>query len=225
MVREPVITPAIRRLAEEDPGHPWFRTGNVPVILAVGRLSPEKDFETLIRAFAEVRRNEPVRLIILGAEINAEYGARLRQLAAELGVTESLDLAGYCRNPYAFMARAKVFALSSLHEGCPNVLAEALYCGAHIVATDCPGGVREVLQDGALGTLVAVRDVSALAKALQKAIDMPSRPHRYECPEGFDSASSVTRYLALLSGTPAAGEGPAAMPRAEGSDHDVKATA
>lgn len=225
MIREPVITTALRRQAEEDPSYPWFRKGEPPVILAVGRLSPEKDFDTLIRAFAEVRKARAVRLVILGSEINADYARHLRKLMGDLAVADSVDLAGYSRNPYAFMARAKIFALSSLYEGCPNVLAEAIYCGARIVATDCPGGVREVLQNGALGALVPVRDPGRLAQALNAALDAPRPLARFECPEGFDAASSVAAYLAVLSGIAGAAQAVTATPVDEGGGHDVEVTA
>lgn len=200
MIREPVITPATSLLAQESAGHPWLQPGEPPVILAVGRLSPEKDFTTLIRAFAEVRRQRPARLIILGAEVNPKYAEGLRNLARDLGVADSVDLAGYSRNPYAFMARARVFALSSLWEGCPNVLAEAIYCGCAIVATDCPGGVREVLRDGARGALVPVGNPDSMAKALIAALDTNHKSTIFNCPEGFDAATSVAQYIAVLSG-------------------------
>lgn len=222
MIREPVITAVIREKAAEDPAHPWFEGGAPPVILAVGRLSPEKDFETLIRAFAEIRRKRDLRLVILGPEINQGYGGKLRKLVAALGVKDSVDLAGYSRNPYALMARARVFALSSLHEGCPNVLAEALYCGAPVVATDCPGGVREVLRNGILGALVPVQNPAALAEALEAALDKTLPPRLFLCPEGFDAASSVTRYLALLSGEGIMATG---LPVTEGAGDEIEATA
>jgi glycosyltransferase involved in cell wall biosynthesis len=202
MIREPVITPAILQMAAEDPGHPWLSAGEPPVILAVGRLSPEKDVDTLIRAFAEVSRERPSRLIILGSAVNEKYAGHLRKTAADLGVADSIDFVGYSRNPYAFMSRAPVFALSSLYEGCPNVLAEALYCGARIVATDCPGGVREVLQDGLMGRLVPVRSPAAMAQALKAALDDRLPVSRFKCPEGFSSGVSVASFLAVLSGVP-----------------------
>lgn len=201
MIREPVITSTISTLARQGSGHPWFRPGEPPVILAVGRLSPEKDFATLIRAFAAVRRERDARLIIVGAEVNPKHAETLRKLARDLGVVENVDLVGYSRNPYAFMAEARVFALSSLWEGCPNVLAEAIYCGCAIVATDCPGGVREVLQNGAKGALVPVGDPDSMAKALITALDTGNKNDIFNCPEGFDAATSVAQYLAVLSGS------------------------
>jgi glycosyltransferase involved in cell wall biosynthesis len=201
MIREPVITDAVQSLAEENPGHPWLESGQPPVILGVGRLSPQKDFETLVRAFAIVRRQRDVRLVIIGTGTQSAYARKLRVLAAELGVADGTDLAGYAENPYAFIAKPKVFALSSAWEGCPNVVIEALYLGRAVVATDCPGGVREVIEGSGAGVLVPMKNPEAMAEALLAALDgrVPAI-RRGTCPPGFDAATSTRQYLAVLSG-------------------------
>ena len=132
-IYNPVVGPNLAALAGEPVDHPWFASGAPPVILSAGRLSPQKDFPTLIRAFAALRASREARLVILGGA-TADAKTELRQhdlvmLAESLGVAADLCLLGYTANPYAYMARSRVFALSSAWEGFGNVLVEALACG------------------------------------------------------------------------------------------------
>lgn len=170
IVPNPTVTPDVDLLGREPVDHPWFDPGQPPVILGVGRLSRAKDFSALIQAFAELRKTRPCRLVILG-----EGGQRqsLEALAARLGVAEDVDLPGYAKNPFAFLARAQLFVLSSQREGCPNVLIEALAVGTPVVATDCPSGPREILDGGRYGPLVPVGDFHALAAAMAAVLEHP----------------------------------------------------
>lgn len=163
VVPSPIVTPTLARLAAEPPDHPWLAGDGPPVILGVGEIGSRKDFATLIRAFALVRRERPCRLIVLG---RGRQRAALLGLAARLGVGADLDLPGFAPNPYAYMARAGAFALSSRWEGFGIVLVEALACGTPVVSTDCPHGPREILADGRYGRLVPVGDAGAMAAAL-----------------------------------------------------------
>ena len=160
MIYNPMVTPHLRQQAQAAPEHPWLQVENPPVVLAVGRLEHQKDYPTLIRAFAQVRRARKARLVILG---EGSERARLETLIQELGVADDVDLPGFAPNPYACMARASCFVLSSRWEGLPGVLVEALCCGPPLVATDCPSGPREILADGRYGRLVPVGDIDALA--------------------------------------------------------------
>ena len=122
----PIDTGKIRELAREPCDHPWIMsgmTGDVPVILHVGRLAPEKDIPTLLRAFALARQDRELRLIIVG--IGPEE-ANLKRAAHRLGISESVSFAGYVENQYAYLARAQVFAMSSVAEGLGCVLQEAM---------------------------------------------------------------------------------------------------
>lgn len=166
-IYNPVVSPALFLSAAEPLDHPWFGPGQPPVALSVGRLCEQKDFSTLIQAFAQVRAHIPARLLILG---DGPDRARLEAVVAELGLTESVSLPGFVSNPYAYMARASAYALSSRWEGLPTVLVEALACGLPIVSTDCPSGPREILQEGRYGTLVPVGDADALAVALEASL-------------------------------------------------------
>jgi glycosyltransferase involved in cell wall biosynthesis len=173
VVRNPNITPELEQNARAPLDHPWFAEGQPPVILGVGGLRLQKDFESLIRAFAQLHRRRPCRLLILGQGRQRE---RLRRLAAELGVADSVDLHGFDPNPYRFLARAGLFVLSSRWEGWANVLAESLALGVPVVSTDCPSGPREILQDGRYGPLVPVGDVDALARAMEETLSRPLAP-------------------------------------------------
>ncbi len=195
----PVVTPELREKAAASPGHPWLEPGQPPVVLAVGRLTAQKDFPTLIRAFAEIRKatTQPARLLILGEGPDREV---LEELVRELGLEDEVSLPGFVENPYAYMARASVFVLSSRWEGLPTVLIEALYCGVPVVATDCPSGPREILAEGKYGALVPMQDVPALAGAIGRAIE-GSTPRPCEASwRPYELENIVDQYVSLLLG-------------------------
>jgi len=194
MVYNPIITPDLFHKAEEPLSHPWFEEGAPPVILGVGRLTKPKDFPTLIRAFAIVRHQRPVRLMILG---EGEERAELERLVKGLDVEEDVALPGFIQNPYPYMKRAAVFVLSSRWEGLPTVLVEAMAMGAPVVATDCPSGPREILQNGRLGHLVGVGDVAALAGAVISALQSPHRCSQEEL-RAFTLEYALQQYQAIL---------------------------
>lgn len=167
----PIVSPALEELARAPSPHAWLDDPEVPVILGVGSLTPRKDYPMLVRAFARLREKRPCRLVILG---KGRDETRLRELATEMGVGEDVLLPGFTENPYAWMARAAVFAHSSQWEGLGIVLIEALALGLPVVATDCPSGPAEVLDQGRHGRLVPVGDASAMAEALGNALDEPA---------------------------------------------------
>jgi len=163
VIYNPILDQELPAKAEEPLDHPWFFPSALPVILGVGRLTKQKDFPTLIRAFSLVREKHPSRLVILG---EGEDRPKLEALAEELGLKEDVWMPGFVANPYKYMKRASVFVLSSLWEGLPTVLVEAIACGCPVVSTDCPSGPREILEDGQWGKLVPIGDIEALADAI-----------------------------------------------------------
>lgn len=163
VIYNPIIDQELLLKAEEPLDHPWFSSSTLPVILGVGRLTKQKDFPTLIRAFSLVRGKHPSRLVILG---EGEDRPKLEALVKELGLKEDVWMPGFVANPYKYMKRASVFVLSSLWEGFGNVLVEAMVCGCPVVSTDCFSGPREILEDGRWGRLVPLEDVEALAEAI-----------------------------------------------------------
>jgi len=173
VVYNPVVDAEMLTRAGQPASHPWLAETAVPVILSVGRLSPPKDFQTLIAALALVRAVTPARLIILGeGELRESLEATIRRL----NLSDWVQMPGFCANPYSFMAQARVLALSSRSEALPTVLIEALACGTPVVATNCPGGAGEILGGGKYGRLVPVGDAAALADALLATIQAGPRP-------------------------------------------------
>jgi glycosyltransferase involved in cell wall biosynthesis len=200
VIYNPVVTPEMLRAAEEPVSHAWFAPGEPPVVLGVGRLTAQKDFPTLIRAFAIVRRETRARLMILG---DGEDHARLALIARELGVEADVGLPGHVPNPHAYIARAAVLVLSSAWEGLPTVLIEALALDTPVISTDCKSGPREILQNGRLGPLVPVADPVAMARAILEVLDAPRRAAPRDAVRPFELATAVSEYLQVLGvGTP-----------------------
>lgn len=196
-IYNPVITPDVKAKVQAPLDHPWFEAGQPPVILGVGRLTEQKNFSLLIRAFAQVRKSHQARLLILG---EGEQRPALEALVDDLGVGDNVSLHGFADNPYAFMSRAALFTLSSSWEGLPTVLIEAIYCGAKVVSTDCPSGPQEILDGGKYGQLVPVGDENALAGAMAAALagDVPSPPQESWTP--FEMDTVVDQYLDVMLG-------------------------
>lgn len=188
----PIVSQTLIEQAEAGSPHPWF-ADELPVIVAAGRLVPEKDHALLLRAFAGMAR--PVRLIIVGE--GRERPALERQ-ARELGIAGRVALPGFDPNPFAFMRRAGLFVLSSRTEGLPSVLIEAMACGAPVVSTDCRTGPREILEGGRWGRLVPVGDAAALARAMDDALACDDHPDVRRRAADYSVAASVERYLGLI---------------------------
>jgi glycosyltransferase involved in cell wall biosynthesis len=201
-IYNPVVSQDMPAKAAEPAPHPWLEPGQPPVVMGLGRLVPQKDFPTLIRAFARVRAERPARLLIVGPG-SADAQAELRALATALGCDEDTDLPGLTLNPFAYLARAGVFVLSSLHEGLPGVLIQALACGCPAVSTDCPSGPAEILDGGRYGTLVPVGDDAAMAEAILATLaHPPERSVLAARGAEFSVDRAVERYLELLLPTP-----------------------
>lgn len=187
---------AIAQLVDEPVTHPWFHDPGTPVMLSAGRLVPLKNYQSLLDAFSRVLRVRPARLIIIGEGTDR---SRLVSRAKELGITDSVDFAGFQANPYSFMKNARVFVLSSLQEGLPLVLIEALACGTPVVSTDCPSGPREVLEGGKWGRLVPVGDSRALADAMLATLDDPEDSAALvERARRFSARTIADEYLRLF---------------------------
>jgi glycosyltransferase involved in cell wall biosynthesis len=198
VIYNPIVTPDLFEKSKAFLNHPWYKKGEPPVLLAVGRLTKQKAFDVLIRAFAQIRKDQSARLIILG---EGEERPALEGLIKEYKLEQDISMPGFVPNPYPYMAHAAVFVLSSRWEGLPTVLVEALALGTSIVSTDCPSGPREILLDGKYGKLVPVDDPSALAVAITASLSATTsdRPSR-ESWRSFDLEYAVDQYINILLG-------------------------
>ena len=196
-IYNPLLPDDLERLARARPSHAWFASKSLPVVLAVGRLAPQKDYPTLLRAFALLRARLPSRLIILGEGAERQH---LEALADSLGISAHVSMPGFDENPYACIAGADVFVLASAYEGFPSVLVEALACGARVVSTDCRSGPAEILEGGRYGRLVPVGDAAALARALQAALEDSTfdREQSRQRAAKFSTTEAAESYLKLF---------------------------
>ncbi len=188
----------IQRLAEEEVAHPWFGKGEPPVILSVGREAPAKDYPTLVAAFGRVRRELDARLLILG-HLSPRYRARLRSLAAGHGVERDVGLLDFDENPFRYMRRAGLLALSSRWEGLSTVIIEALACGTPVVSTDTPYGPKDILP-ASWGELPSVGDAAALGRAMVAVLRgaRPSEEALRARAADFSDKKAADAYVALF---------------------------
>lgn len=195
VIHNGVVTDDFDRRAAADVAHPWFVEGR-PVIMGMGRFVPQKDFPTLVRAFAAMADRTDARLMLLG---EGPQRAELQALAAELGVADRVALPGFMSDPLPWLRRARLFVLSSRFEGFGNVLCEALACGVPVVSTDCPYGPSEILADGAFGRLVPVGDVERLSAAMLASLSVPPKAERLaERGKSFSVNACAEHYVALF---------------------------
>jgi glycosyltransferase involved in cell wall biosynthesis len=197
VIYNPGVTPELTAKAQEPLDHPWFAAGEPPVILGVGKLETQKDFPTLLRAFAQVRASRPARLMILGWGPDVEK-RKLEALIHELGIGADVNLPGYVNNPYAYMARSAMFVLSSRWEGLHFVLVEAMAVGLPVISTDCESGPAEILDHGKYGALVPVGDYQALAQAIAKVLDGETPLVEPTWLEQFSLGAIAQQYLDVM---------------------------
>jgi glycosyltransferase involved in cell wall biosynthesis len=195
VIFNPIVTPQMRQKSKANLEHPWFRPGEPPVILGVGRLTGQKAFNVLIEAFAQVRKLQQARLLILG---EGEERSILEAQVRDLGLEHDVDLPGFVSNPYPYMTHAALFVLSSRWEGLPTVLVEAMSLGTPVISTDCPSGPREILRNGQYGQLVPVDDPNALVLAIQNFLTNGISSPCEESWKPFELDFITDQYLGLL---------------------------
>lgn len=172
-----------------------------PALISVGRLTQQKGFDLLIDGFAQVRRRYPgaVLTIVGDGPDRLELEARRDRLR----LATAVRFVGFVPNPYPLMAAADLFVLASRYEGFPNVVLEALACGTPVVATDCPGGTRDVIVQGVTGWLARPREVGHLAEVISFAIEnkgtiTPTSVASF-LDQRFGSAPITKRYECVLA--------------------------
>jgi glycosyltransferase involved in cell wall biosynthesis len=195
VIYNPVVTPSLYTKSQDKPQHPFYEHKTAPVLLAIGRLTTQKDFGTLLRAFALIRKQRAAKLLILG---EGEDRTLLENLAQELNITQDLSMPGFVDNPYPYIREADVLISSSAWEGLPTVLIEALALGTPVVATDCPGGSSEILMQGKYGELVEMKNPTLLAQSVIHTLNTPPDPTRLkERGQMFSMEASAKKYLEL----------------------------
>lgn len=198
VIYDPIVTDALFQKAEEKLDHPWFNDKSIPTILSVGRLTPVKDFNTLIEAFRLVRNQTPVRLLILG---EGECREELEQLVSSYGLNQDVSLPGFVSNPFPYMKHASLFVLSSLSEGLPNAMIQAMALGLPIVATDCKSGPAEILENGRLGILTEVGNSTLLANSIITTIT--NKNNKTDdlvkiCKQKFSAKNTIEQFAKVL---------------------------
>lgn len=179
----------------ESVDEPWL-DGSGPLLVAAGALEPWKGFGDLIRAMSRIPPSVGARLLVLG---DGSLRDELESLVEHLGLEGRAKLVGYVENSLKYFRAADVFVLASHVEGLPNVLVEAMMCGCTPVATDCPTGPREVLQDGKFGYLVPVGDQRAMAEAIIQAIERPIPAAELQAAiSPFSEQNVLAQHFAML---------------------------
>ena len=194
VIHNPVDLQRIHLLSQEDLNHPWFDEKSLPVVVAVGRLSVEKNFSLLIRAFLAVTERIEARLAIIG---DGPLRIRLESEAASLGLARRIMFVGFSTNPYYYILRSNVLVVSSTREGFSNVIVEGLALGKPIVSTDCKSGPSEILLDGVYGRLVPVNDEVSLAAAIVQAIKESNFEGLHRARD-FDADKIAAKYLEVF---------------------------
>lgn len=189
VIHNPITVRAVQKSARAT-------VPDVPILVACGRLSPQKDYSTLLRAFALLRARKVAKLVVLG---EGPLRQSLESQAIELNIRDDVSLPGYVTDPMPFFREGSVFVHTSRFEGLPNVLLQALAAGCPIVATDCPGGVREALGDGKFGSLVEVGNDQAIADAVNDILSGAVRfPDAGQHLQHFDSDRITSQYIDAL---------------------------
>lgn len=195
VIYNPVVTQQMLEMSCTNVNFPWLVNDGRKMVVAAGRLTKQKDFTTLIRAFALLQSKTNARLVIMG---EGELRSDLERLVAENSLQQAVFLPGFVENPFAVMKRADLFVISSAWEGLPNVLIQAMACGAPVVSTNCPSGPAEILENGKWGRLVPVGDVETLAKAMLDTLTETEHPDVASRAAYFSLERAVDEYLRLL---------------------------
>jgi glycosyltransferase involved in cell wall biosynthesis len=209
VVYNPAVEEDLPAKAAMSVDHPWFApNATVPVIVACGRLVEIKDYPTLLDAFARIRAAHPARLFVLGE--GPLRGALEAQVRA-MGLAGDVELHGFDKNPFRYLARARLLLHASRAEGLPGALIQAMACGAPVVSTDCDFGPREVIvRPGHDGFLVPVGDAAALAGRALALLADPALAARVSdagraSAQRFTAAAAIAQYEAAITGEPPAG--------------------
>lgn len=186
VLHSPILDENLERMSQADVEHPWFNEPT-PIILCVARLLPVKDHYTLLRGIARLREEREARLVLLG---DGPLRDDLAAQAERLGIASSIWFAGFVDNPFKYMRRSSLLALTSLQEGVPGVVVQAMACGLPVVGTDAPGGTRELIKHEQTGLLIPMRDPEAFRDAARRLLD----DEELACRIGSQAREFVKRF-------------------------------
>ncbi|MEC7566371.1 MAG: glycosyltransferase [Planctomycetota bacterium] len=193
-IYNPVVSSHIEELAAVPLTHPFLDSPH-PLLVAAGRLSAQKDFTTLLKAFAHLQSTTASQLVILG---DGEDRGLLEALIKEFGLTDQVCLFGFTDNPYQWMRRADLFVLSSRWEALPTVLIEAIACGCNVISTDCPSGPAEIMGDEFSHRLVPLGNPQQLARGIEEALQKPLSPQQLrDLASRFEFSTAAQQYIDL----------------------------
>jgi glycosyltransferase involved in cell wall biosynthesis len=189
VIFNPIDFTHVQHLAQASIQNDWFNSSEIPVIFTVARLAKQKKLDGLLEAFAKIIKVTPARLLILG---EGPLRVELENLCKKLGIEDSVWMPGYDANPYRYMANCDVFVLASAWEGCPVALQEAMVCGAAVVVTNAPGGMKDIVDHGTFGAIVPANDSSLLAEKIVQILKQPGLKQYYR--EQSKQRSQVFHY-------------------------------
>ena len=212
VIHNPIDSRMVKNLAREGVTHPWFQE-SLPIIINVGRLEKQKNQEDLLKAFAEVKKVIPCRLLIVGDGSLKTY---LIDLTKKLNIAEDVLFLGFQDNPFKYVARSSLFVFTSLYEGFGNVLLEAMALGCPIVSYDCIAGPREILApekdttqqvtpqgEAKYGVLIPVGDISSLVNAIIRLLSTSELRSTYseigrKRALDFEMNQTVQKYMDVI---------------------------
>jgi len=196
VVPSPVVTSRLRKKSKAKTNHQWLESDEYKVILGAGRFIPLKNFDDLIKSFYYLKDHDRYRLVLLG---DGPERGKLKKLVAELDISESVDFLGWENNPYPYMAESDLFMLTSSYEGFGNVIVEAMACGTPVVATNCPGGPAEIINDAPHCTTVQVGDTCSLAQCSKELLHKSIEPQDLTTYANKYSSTKIAKeYVSLI---------------------------
>lgn len=198
IIGNPVINREANNLVQEKCNDPWIQSKRFRTIMGVGRLTKQKNFELLIKAFNKLQVIAPdTRLIIIGAGPKSK---ELNNLISDYKLHNIVKILPFQDNIYKWMKGADVFVSTSIYEGFGNVIVESLFCGTEVVVTDCPGAPVDIVKHGKYGNIAHSNDAESVMQAIARTLsDKKDRSNfLYDRSVQFSVERISTKYLSFM---------------------------